>query len=268
MTPAVSAIVVSYHTGPRLKECLYALVADPAVTQIVIVDNGNPPETAAFLDDVQSRYQKITLVRDGTNPGFGAAVNKGVQQASSKYILVINPDAVLRRGSVEALIQAGQDVSAPWIVGGRIFGIDGKEQRGGRRKTLTLWRAIGLQSWNQHREPLMREPVSVGAISGAFFLMKKTDFNAVGGFDETYFLHFEDVDLCRRVMDAGGAVIFQPSAGALHYTSTSDVPSDVVLAHKADSLKYYLKTHARGPFEKLLTAFVVPLIGPLIKRRG
>lgn len=268
MSDTVTAIVVSYHTGPRLKECLYALVADAEVSQIVIVDNGNTPQAQAELDAFTARYSQVELIRDGTNPGFGASINKGAERASGDYLLIINPDAVLRRGSVKALIAAGQGKPIPCIIGGRIFGVDGREQRGGRRHKLTLWRVLGFQSWNMHKEPLPEAPIQVGAISGAFFLVSRSDFNKLHGFDETYFLHFEDLDICARAIKSGGSVWFQPKAGALHYTSTSDVASSVVTAYKADSLKYYLKTHADGFLERLVAALLSSLIHPLLKRRN
>ena len=74
MTATVTALVVSYHTGPRLVECLYALKGDPDVAAIVITDNGNPPGTEAWLDAFVAATPKAQIVRL-PNPGFGAGVN-------------------------------------------------------------------------------------------------------------------------------------------------------------------------------------------------
>ncbi|MFN4023246.1 MAG: glycosyltransferase family 2 protein [Hyphomonas sp.] len=266
--PRIAALVVTYQTGPRLTECLYALKADPAVSEIVIADNGNPQEVrdwlGRFIDGAGGKARRIELL----NPGFGAAVNHAARQTSAQFLLVINPDCVIRRGSVEALVEALEGAPVPAIAGGKIFGLDGREQRGARRNTLTLPRALGLARWTLEAEPEPDGPVPVGAISGAFFLVRRADFHALGGFDEGYFLHVEDVDLCRRALEAGGAVIYQPGAGALHYSSTSDAPSDFVRRHKARSLARYFRKFAKGPLERAIVELTVPFIGLALKFRG
>lgn len=267
MSPSVTALVVSYHTGPRLVECLYALKGDPDVTGIVIADNGNPPSTEDWLGTFVAATPKAQLVRL-PNPGFGAGVNAAARQASSDFLLVINPDCVIRRGSLGAMIEALRGAPAPAIAGGRIFDLAGREERGARRETLTLARALGLGRWTLETEPPPPGPVRVGAISGAFFLIRTEDFRSLGGFDEAYFMHVEDVDLCRRAAEAGGAVIYVPGAGALHYGATSDVPSKVVTEHKARSLARYFRKFARGPIERLLVEAAVPFIGLALKLRG
>lgn len=264
----VSAIVVSYHTGPRLHECLYALKSDPDVSEIIVVDNGNPPDAVVWLDGFVARTDKARLIRSGANPGFGAAVNQGAASALSRFLLVINPDAVIRRGSIGPLLAAAEGADDPALVGGRIFDVRGHEERGCRRNTLTIWRALGLGKWTLESDPAPVGPVEVGAVSGAFFLMNRTAFDRIGGFDEAYFLHVEDVDLCRRVLAAGGNVIYQPLAGALHYGSTSDAPSAVVQAHKARSLVRYFRKFASGPAEKAVVALAAPLFGLALKLRA
>ena len=264
----VSAIVVSYRTGPRLHECLYALKSDTDISEIILVDNGNPPDAEAWIDGFIARTDKARLIRSGDNPGFGTAVNQGAASALGEIVLVINPDAVIRRGSVGPLLAARQAQPEPVLVGGKIFDMGGHEERGCRRNTLTLWRAFGLGKWALEDQPAPTGPIPVSAVSGAFFLMGRKAFRKLGGFDETYFLHVEDVDLCRRVVEAGGSVIYQPLAGALHYGSTSKVPSSVVHAHKAKSLARYFRKFAKGPFERALVMLATPLIGIVLKLRG
>lgn len=266
MSRSVAALVVSYHTGPRLVECLYALKGDPDVSEIIITDNGNPPGTQAWLDRFVAATPNARLVRLN-NPGFGAGVNAAARLASSDYLLAINPDCVLRRGALQPLIAALNGAPAPAIAGGRIFDLKGREERGARRETLTLARALGIGRWTLEHEPPPPGPVRVGAVSGAFFLMRTNDFWLLDGFDEGYFIHVEDVDLCRRAIEAGGAVIYVPAASALHYGSTSDVPSAFVTQHKARSLARYFRKFANGPLETLIVALAVPFIGLALKLR-
>ena len=261
---AVSAVVVSYQTGPRLKECLYALLSDPEVTDIVIVDNGNPTDMQNWLDQFADQQAQVQRLSGHGNIGFGAGVNLGVAKAQGPDILVINPDAVLRRHSVKGMQIAAQACPTPWIVGGRIYDVFGREERGPRRRELTLWRAmtsfLGWNTWTLERTTPPSEPVSMPVISGAFFLSSKDSLAALHGFDEGYFLHVEDVDLCRRCREAGGAVLYDPRAGALHYGSTSDAPRQTVSRHKADSLQRYFKKFAHGWFERTVLGIALPVM--------
>lgn len=264
----VTAIVVSYQTGPRLHECLYALKSDPDISEIILIDNGNPPDAEAWIDGFMARADKARLIRSGDNPGFGTAANLGAASALGEVLLVINPDAVIRRGSVGPLLAAQEGQTEPVLVGGKIFDAGGHEERGCRRNTLTLWRALGFGKWTLEDQPAPTGPIQVGAVSGAFFLMGRKAFRKLGGFDEGYFLHVEDVDLCRRVVEAGGSVIYQPLAGALHYGSTSRVPSGLVQAHKAKSLARYFRKFAKGPLERAMVILATPSIGLVLKLRG
>lgn len=266
--PAITALVVTYHTGPRLHECLYALKGDPDITHVIIVDNGNPPAEQAWLDRFVADCDKASLIRDGSNPGFGTAMNRAAADATDELLLACNPDCVIKRGAMASLVEALEGAPRPAIVGGRIFGVHGREERGARRNTLTLWNAMGLGKWTLEGEPAPDGPVRVGAVSGAFFLIPRADFGRLGGFDEGYFLHAEDVDLCRRAIEAGGSVTYQPAAGALHYTSTSDAPRAVVSAHKVASLKRYFRKFARTPAEKFAAVLLVPLLGLAMRLRG
>ncbi len=265
--PPVTAIVVTYRTGRPLVDCLYALKSDPDIDAIILVDNGNPPKMQAWIDDFVAATEKARLIRRGTNPGFGTAVNDGAAEAEDGFLLVLNPDAILRRNSVRPLIDALHGQPSPVIAGGRLFDIRGHEERGSRRETLTLARALGIGHWTLDHQPAPAGPVPVGAISGGFFLMRRRDFLGLGGFDAGYFLHVEDVDLCRRALVAGGAVIYQPQAGALHYRSSSQVPSPVVQGYKAASLARYFRKFARGPAERLVTELAIPFIALALRLR-
>ena len=261
---SVSAIVVTFHTGPRLKECLYGLAADLAISEIIIVDNGNPIEMEAWLEQFAAARSNTHLISGQGNIGFGAGVNRGVAKAAGPHILVINPDAVLRWNSIEGMQTVAETCPTPWIIGGKIYDIRGREERGARRRALTLSRSItsmlGWNTWTLENTPPPSEPVAMPVISGAFFLTSKDSMAQLQGFDEGYFLHVEDVDLCRRCTELGGRVMYDPRAGALHFGSTSRAPSRVVQDHKADGLALYFKKFARGPIEKLIVAMAMPLM--------
>jgi N-acetylglucosaminyl-diphospho-decaprenol L-rhamnosyltransferase len=276
----ISAVVVSYRTGPALTDCLFALAGDPDIAEIIVVDNGNPPETVRTLEALAACETRLKLTGGGVNRGFAAGVNEGVRMSSGNRVLIINPDAILRRGSLAALEAARSQGAEPMIVGGRIYGPDGVEQRGARRHRLTWGAAAGtflglsrfglhpsIRNINRNEEPLPAGSVPMGAVSGALMYLSRSGFDRLGGFDEGYFLHVEDLDLCRRAEMEGGSVIFAPQAGALHYGATSEATSRDVERHKARGLARYFRKFARPGGEALAAAVLTPFFEPLLQIR-
>nr|HPI49971.1 glycosyltransferase family 2 protein [Hyphomonadaceae bacterium] len=278
----VSAIVVSFNTGEVLFDCLDALHRDPAVNEIVLVNNGNPVDTLERIDDAYGRSDRVKIIGGGVNRGFAAGVNFGAAKAEGHWLLVINPDAVLQPGSVQALGAALAGAADPAIAGGKIYGADGKEQRGGRRRRLTMRSAAatflgmgwlksvnpGFVNINRNEEPEPEGPAPMDAVSGALMFISRSSFARLGGFDEGYFLHVEDLDLCRRAEAEGGAVIYTPLASALHHGATSDVPALEVEKHKGAGLNRYFRKFAETPVEKLAAHVLGPVIGLLLSMRA
>lgn len=262
--PAISAIVVSYHSGPRLRECVFALLADPDVSELILIDNGNPDPMRAWLAELSEKRPEVRLLTGHGNIGFGAGINLGIRAAHAPHLLIINPDAVLRWNSLPGMQQVAANCATPWIVGGRIYNLAGQEERGARRRELTLWRAmtsmLGWNTWTLEDTPAPTDPIKMPVISGAFFLTSKDSMAALNGFDEGYFLHVEDIDLCRRCRDLGGVVMYDPRAGALHYGSTSDAPRAIVSDHKADSLERYFRKFSSSVLERALLSVTMPLM--------
>lgn len=275
--PSVSAVVVSYQTGPVLRECLAALEAEPNVGEVVLVDNGGAAETARGL-----AAAKLVTLDAGGNVGFAKGVNLGAVRAKGERLLVINPDAILQPGSVIALEAARAGAAEPAVIGGRIYGDNGEEQRGGRRRRLTLasatatflglgWLRVlhpGFAPINLNTEAPPSGPVPVGAVSGALMYLSRSGFDRLGGFDEAYFLHVEDLDLCRRAEAEGGSVIYTPFASALHHGATSNAPAIVVERHKARGLGRYFRKFARTPLEKALAFVLAPLFTAALMMRA
>jgi len=270
----VSAIVVSYRTGDVLFDCLRALEADPDVEEIVLVDNGNPKEIIWRIDELAASSRKLKVTGGGVNRGFAAGINLGAAQARGGRFLIVNPDAILQPGSIAALESARTNLAEPIVIGGRIFGADGREQRGARRRRLTLSSAavtfLGM-GWlkafnpnfvgmNLNDEPAPAGPVSVGAVSGALMYISRAGFDRLGGFDEGYFLHVEDLDLCRRAEADGGSVIYTPLASALHHGASSDAPAFTVERYKAAGLGRYFRKFAETPAERMAASVLGPAI--------
>ncbi len=273
------AIVVSYRTGAVLADCLDALAQNAALSEIVLVDNGNAPTEVATLDVFAGAHTHARLLRGQGNVGFAAACNRGAALAVSDVLIFVNPDAVLAPDAVARLCTALAVAPPPAIVGGDLRDAGGRPERGSRRDRLTLWRAFtsftglwrlehlvpAFRDFNRHRDPMPAGPTRVGAISGALLGIRRADFAALGGFDEGYFLHVEDIDLCRRAEEAGWPVLFVPGPHGVHARSSSHAEGAVVARHKARGMARYFKKFARGPIEGALASLaggVLLLLAP------
>lgn len=261
----ISAITVSFQTGPVLTECLDALIGAPEIDEIVLVDNGNPPEVEAWLDAKGAAEPRLRVLRGSGNIGFGAACNLGAARAHGERLLFINPDVVLAPGAAARMAEALAAARAPGLIGGDLRDANGKPDRGSRRDRVTLWSAFvsfsGLSRFerfapafrdlHRHGDPLPPSAVEIANVSGALMMLSREGFAVLGGFDEGYFLHAEDIDLCWRATNAGGQVLFQPGAIGAHARSTSAAPSREVERHKASGLARFFLKSARSPAERM-----------------
>src|SRR5579862_465142 len=232
---AVSVVIVAYHTGPALAACLDRVLAEHAVGEVVLVDNGNPPATLAALHARAAGAPALRVLTGHGNIGFAAGCNLGARSATRPFLLLLNPDCLIEPSSIGALLAAIGTRQRPWIATVRVLDEHGAEQRGGRRNRGTpgqcLAEALRLDRmlparWaparlNLNDQPLPRGLTAVPAISGAFMLMKRATFEALGGMDEGYFLHVEDLDFCLRLDRLGGAAYFMPSLTCTHVKGTS-----------------------------------------------
>jgi hypothetical protein len=201
-------------------------------------------------------------------PGQGAG-----DAASGDVIVFLNPDAFLQPGCITELVRAIEGRPVPCIVGGRVLNADRTEQRGARRGDITPISALmslshlakHVPAWSRYEVHWENDAPPDGVapiptISGACFAMRREDFDVVQGFDEGYFLHVEDVDLCWRVRRAGGTVLFQPKAEVVHLGHTSHASPIKVEFHKGVGLARYFRKRAGNISETLLAWVLSPII--------
>ena len=271
--PRLSLIMVVYMTGPALMESVRHALAEPRVEEFIIVDNGSSLPDAAWLRDLARREPRVRLMQGLGNIGFARAANLGAATAKGQELVFLNPDAFLTPGAVAALQDAARDRPSPCVIGARVFNTDGTEQRGARRGEITpVTTLLTLSKLSAHLPPLRRfeihreseappsHPVDTPTISGACFYMRASDFHVLGGFDEGYFLHVEDIDLCWRARKKGGSVLFQPNARIVHVGSTSKENPLVVEWHKGKGLVRYFIKRADSLPRKALALVLAPLI--------
>jgi N-acetylglucosaminyl-diphospho-decaprenol L-rhamnosyltransferase len=256
----VSVVTVTFRTGSALPEAVAAILAQPQVGELIVVNNGNPPAVLRWLSALAEDDGRVRVVSGHGNIGFAAGCNLGASLARKEYLLLLNPDCILPPGGLALLLQEGEAAGGSWLIGGRLLDRDGSEQSGGRRLLPTPWRALveatRLYRWpglsrhrvNAHQQPLPPATVPVPVISGACMLMPATAYRRCGGMDEGYFLHVEDVDFCLRFGKEGGEVLFCPHVSLLHYKGSSAEKPTVVEWHKSKSLIRYFYRHFAGTY--------------------
>ncbi len=271
--PLVSVVMVVYWTGEALVDSIRHVLAEPMVDEFVIVDNGSSPSDAEMLRALGLTEPRVQLAQGHGNVGFARGANLGASIAQGEYLIFVNPDANLQSDCVPAMVAAFRDQPVPTVVGARVMNVDGTEQRGGRRGEVTpVTTLMSLSQLSQkvkrfarfeiHREhePLPAEPAPVPTISGACFALRRPDFVALAGFDEGYFLHVEDIDLCWRARQAGGQVLFHPEARVIHLGHTSLEHPVKVEFHKGVGLSRYFIKRADTWQRYVAAVMLAPLI--------
>jgi N-acetylglucosaminyl-diphospho-decaprenol L-rhamnosyltransferase len=240
---AVSIVIVSYNTRDDLARCLDALQATPpaATHDIVVVDNGS---TDGSVDAVRA-HPSVRLIESGGNVGFARANNLGIRATTSVNILALNSDTIVPPGAIDRLLaelDANPDVA---VVGPRI--VDGQG-----RAELSFGRMMGpLNEFGQKRlgrgsvDELTRQRRHPDWVSAACLLVRRADAEAVGLFDERYFMYTEDVDFCAAIRARGRKILFAPEIEIVHLRgrSAATAPRETNAAYRRSQLVFYEKHH-------------------------
>lgn len=267
----VSAIVVVRNLHKigggqsPLELCLRAALAEPWVDELVIVDQGNSDAVSASLRALKADRRDVRLAVAPRDGSWGAGANLGAQHARGRWLLFIDPGVVLRRGAVARLAAAGADAKAPWVVGGRLTDVGGRDRGAARAGALNAYSALAIALGLRGRKPVIRkgvergEPAAVAAVSSALMLAPRADFEALGGFDEGFATDAADLDFCRRAVEAGGAVLFQPSASGVQVVRG---PSPG--RRQAQGLARFAAKSARTPLQRLFALIAAPALATLL----
>ncbi len=230
----LSVIIVSYNTKQLLDDCLASLLAaeaPPGGVEIIVVDNASADGSQAM---VQTKYPNVRLLASPENLGFAAANNRGTAVAQGRYLLFLNsdtriePDALVR--PLE-FIQANPDVGALTV---KLLYPDGRRDPDNHRGFPTPWNALchfsGLSRLFPHTPRFngyfqsyadFSQTHDVEVIAGSYMLMPHDLFDALEGWDETYFFYGEDIDFCYRINQAGYRIVYYPHVTVLHYKGAS-----------------------------------------------
>ncbi len=248
-----AVIIVNYNTGKLLSQVIDCVIKAQGVDEIIVVDNNSTDGSMELLPD----NPKIKTILRKTNAGFGSSCNLGAKHAQSEYLLFLNPDCLIQKDSIVESVKTFNKSCKLAIVGALVKNSDGTEQQATRRGLPTLWRAIKTYTKieklakycgcfagvNLNYKPMFKQAKQVEAISGAYIFINASIFKELGGFDEGFFMHFEDLDLCKRSLDAGYRIILNPQIEVIHYQGTSSQSNNHVSDYKKQSLQRYFCKH-------------------------
>jgi N-acetylglucosaminyl-diphospho-decaprenol L-rhamnosyltransferase len=258
----ISIIVVSFNVCELLRRCLTSLPAD---ADVVVVDNAS---TDGSQEMVARAFPQVTGVFLADNRGFSAAVNLGARRARGDALLLLNPDTQLPVRALDAMAAALGATADTAIVGFRQVDAEGTFQLAvGPKPTLLgelarrcvqrrldrggVWLAKSL-------DRMLWRRCSVAWVAGSSLLVWRSVFDAVGGFDDAYFLFFEDIDFCLRVTTRlKRSVYYDPRVTVLHHRGASAAkhPGPAMQAYRASQVRFW-RTHRGGAMGSVVARYV------------
>jgi GT2 family glycosyltransferase len=261
--PQIAAILVNYNAGDELRRALQSIADEmhDGAWQAVVIDNASSDGSSAIAREFAPH---ALLIENRTNVGFGRAVNQGIAETTAPFVLIMNPDCRLVAGAIGVLRSELEQNEYCAVAGPRILNPDGSVQGSARGDPDMFTGLFGrsaalgrLLPWlpvsrrNVVSDAAIRsghESVVVDWISGACMLARRDALTKVTGFDERYFLYWEDADLCRRLRSAGYHVRYVPGATAIHRVghSSKTARAAAIRAFHDSAYLYYVTHNAPG----------------------
>jgi N-acetylglucosaminyl-diphospho-decaprenol L-rhamnosyltransferase len=247
----VDVVIVSYNSRDRLRGCVEPLLSVDDV-HVIVADNASPDRSLEALSGLD-----VTLVQLDHNGGFASGVNAGTRTGSAPYVLLLNPDARIDADAVQALVGVLDEDPLVGAVAPLVRHDDGSVDWSQRRfprlrstyaQALFLHRVFPAATWTDELvrdEAAYRERTSPDWVSGACLLVRRRALEDLGGLDDGFFMYCEDIDLCKRLGDAGYSVVFEPAAEVVHEGGASSPPGRLLPVLAASRIRYAQKHRGR-----------------------
>jgi len=266
--PQVSTVIVTHDSAEHLGACLAALreaTRGPAC-ELVLVDNASRDRTIEIAHEL---FPTATVTMNRENAGFAAACNQGASRARGALLLFLNPDVMVDRGAVGALVEVFARRADVGLAAGRVRNPDGSFQATCRefptvrnllfsRGSMFRW-LLGQDEGARWRYTLpdFADETAVPAVAATIVMARKELFERLGGFDRRFFMYMEDTDLSLRAHAAGFVNLFVPQAGGVHHWGQGSRAGRItrLRRHHVSVWRYFLKHFPNG-----FSVFVLPLL--------
>lgn len=249
----LSIIIVSYNARTDLERCLESLHSPaPSIAhEIIVIDNQSSDGSAAAA----RRWPRVNVIEAGSNLGFARGNNVGIRASTGTSLLLLNNDTIVPPGAIDRLLVELERHPQAAVIGPRL--VDGRgraELSFGsmpgpinelRQKLLFRGQLNGLPVLSGIVERATRQPHAPAWVTGACLLVRRRDAEAVGLFDERYFMYMEDVDFCAAIRARGRTILFTPDVEIVHLRgrSAASAPAETRRAYRRSQLAFYEKHH-------------------------
>jgi GT2 family glycosyltransferase len=223
----LSIIIVNWNTREYLLPCVESIFEkEHGISQeVIVVDNGSQDGSR---EEVKKKFPSIHLIENKKNLGFAKAANQGLEKASGRYLLLLNPDTQVKHGAIERLVSFMESHSEVGVVGGQLLNSDGS-----RQNSIANFPSLTTELFNKNllrwlfptrfpgKERIYLEPIEVDSVIGACMMVRRDVLEQVGSLDEDYFLFLEETDWCYRIKRKGWKVFHVPQAEIIHFQGKS-----------------------------------------------
>ncbi|HEX5354271.1 MAG TPA: glycosyltransferase family 2 protein [Rhodanobacteraceae bacterium] len=271
MSSLASVIVVAADSGVSLRECVSRALASSVPVELILVDNASRDGVPQAVAHAYQNDERVRVVYNHANLGFGPAANIGARQARGDAVVLLNPDCMMEPDTLARMLDVLQAYPDAGVVGAVVCDPDGTPDPASRRRDPLLRRSLNEMTGRSKREadnaghegvdvpgPIPHETIQVENASGALLLLPRAAFERLHGFDESYFLHCEDLDLCRRARDADYKVLLAGDVRVRHAKGGSSAHRPVFVSyHKHRGMwRWFTKFDpaARKPLMRALVA--------------
>jgi GT2 family glycosyltransferase len=272
---STAVLIVNYRSYEALSRCIVSLLPhlDPQ-DEVIVVDHESDPDA---LSRATRQCARAVALPQRDNRGFAAGINLAAARARAPFLLLLNPDTIVDEPVARVLagwMTAHPDVG---VAGAKVLNVDGTVQRSARRfpgpTTLLGGRSTWLTrtypgNWFSRRNLIEADaPVDVDWVSGACLMTRRDVFESLGGFDESFFMYWEDADYCRRVSRAGYRCVYAPIASVRHVGGVSAASDRAKMVRAFHDSAFYLYRKHGGPGGRLAAPVVRLILSARAARR-
>ncbi|MBT9316763.1 glycosyltransferase family 2 protein [Leptothoe spongobia] len=264
LSPLISIIIVNYNGADVILDCLRSIYerCSSVTFEVIVIDNAS---SDGSLGQIHQEFPQVSLLTQDTNLGFGKANNIGVRYAQGEFLFFLNSDTLIPTDILLSLLTKLTQSSDVGIVGPRLLNTDGSFQLSVSKEISILGEFQTLQQVRRYRDQATRKSLSqlyshdqfVDIVVGAAMFMRRSLFQQVGGFDETFFMYLEESDLCKRVRDLGYTILYTSDISLIHIGGYSVAKASETMAKEyRRSQRYYYKKHRPVWEQWLLAAYL------------
>jgi len=260
-------IIVNWNTKEFLLPCLRSIIEGGQGTgwEVIVVDNGSRDGSR---EEVKKVFPSAHLIENEKNFGFAKAANQGLQKASGRFVLLLNPDTQVKNGAIERLVSFMDAHSDVGVAGAQLLNADGSKQN-----SIANFPSLGTELLNKSllrwlfpkkfpgKERNYSEPIEVDSVIGACMMVRRDALDQVGLLDEDYFLFLEETDWCYRMKKAGWKIYHIPQAEIYHFQgkSAEEVKKRARVEFYRSRYHFFKKHRGYSQFVVLFAGLVVRL---------